>query len=265
MHVVNQLLQERPQSGFPLSIGTSLALETVFEPTQDVFDQTRQIPDKPDPSIYSDYLVNVSTLLRNIVTSIPYQDIRKCSKLDVYSVLMEEVDYMRTLFSMEDKHLHFYTHTYAYPNQTYPDKLRKATTEQQLFLFSLIEYCVKRFNKEESPITFSKDVSLSPTSSTLILTHVPWDLLSHGRFRRLDLLESHTGVIKTRKSWNTKYFKLKDKDMSFLPFMEYLLTTFGCNTMFKPSAMQERINLYENLLKKKVHPLMSEVSMLLQK
>lgn len=259
------LLQERPQSGFPVSIGTGLALETVFEPTQDVFDAARAVPDRPEATRYTDYLFNVATVLRNLLTSIPYKDLRRCHPVDVISTMMEEVDYLKTLFSMEDKRLHFYINSYAFVQQNYKDRLRTATTEQQIYSHQLAEQCIKHFKKTEPVLLFSKDVHLESSSSALVLTHVPWDLLSHHRFRRLDLLESHTGVIKTRKDWNTKYFKFAAKDMGFLPFMEYLLTTFGDNVMFKPKSVKDREALYESLLKKRVHPLMSELSLMTAK
>lgn len=263
MYEVNPILQQRPQSGFPISIATGLALETIFEPTQQVFDDTRIVPNKPDPTLYTDYLFNVSTLARNIITSVSFKDLETCTVKDVVTTLVEEMDYLKTLFQMQDKQLHFYINSYAYVHQTYPTKLRKATTDQQVFSYKLVEECIKHVKKANMAINFSKDIYLDKTSTTLLLTHVPWDLLSYGRFRRLDLLESHTGVIKTRKDWNTKYFKVPDKDMSFLPFVEYFLTTFGDNVMFKPSSIKDRLELYDTMLKKKVHPLMSEVTMLL--
>lgn len=41
-------------------------------------------------------------------------------------------------------------------------------------------------------------------SKALMLTHTPLDLLSHSEFRKLDLLESNTGMIKEPAQWNSK-------------------------------------------------------------
>lgn len=264
-YTVNQILQERPQSGFPVSIATGLALETIFEPTQQVFDETRVVPDRPDPSLYTDYLFNVSTIARNIITSVPYAELAKCSTKDVTHTFLEEIDYLHTLFQMQDKRLHLYVNSYAFARQTYPEKMRKATTQQQIHSFDLVEACVKEAKKQTGMLSFAKDISVGGGSSTLLLSHVPWDLLSYGKFKRLDLLESHTGVIKTRKDWNSKYYRIPNKDMSFLPFWEYLLATFGDGVMFKPSPMKERLELYEAMLKKKVHPLMTEMQSIMKK
>jgi len=44
-------------------------------------------------------------------------------------------------------------------------------------------------------------------SASLIITHLPLDLLSAGSFRKLVLLESHTGALKTKSEWITKLSK----------------------------------------------------------
>lgn len=259
---ITPIMLQRSQSGFPLSVGTGLALETLMRPTQEVLDPGRSVPSKPDDVSYTNYLFNVSTLARNVITSVPYADLVRCSTADVVDTLLEEMDYLKTLFQMQDMNLSFYINSYSYAKSTYPDKLRKATTQQQLHSFDLTEKCVKAAASTFPTLKFSKDIHIDKSSVTLVLTHVPWDLLSYGRFRRLDLLESHTGAIKTRKQFNTKYYKLGDKDMSFLPFMEYLLVTFGDTIMFKPAPLKDRQSLYDTLLKKKVHPLMTELGML---
>lgn len=263
--MTNPILQNRAQSGFPVSIATGLALQTIMEPTQSVFDEARIVPDRPEPTLYTDYMINVSTLTRNIITSMPFIELQKCSTKDVLDTLIEEMDYLGTLFKMQEHRLHFYIHSYSFVHAHYDKKLRTASTAQQVHSFKLLDTCMTHVKRNAMALSFSKDIHLERASSALVMTHVPWDLLSHGRFKRLDLLESHTGVIKTRKDWNTKYFKLPEKDMSFLPFMEYLLTTFGDGVMFKPAPIKDREKLYNDLLKKKVHPLMSETSLMFSK
>src|SRR5690606_10382192 len=44
----------------------------------------------------------------------------------------------------------------------------------------------------------------SKFQDTMLLTHIPVDLLSADRFSKLVLLESHTGAIKPHLSWYTK-------------------------------------------------------------
>lgn len=257
----NQILDNRAMSGFPVSIATGLALETIFTPIKEVFDEAREAPPKANLKNYTDYLINVSTLLRNLVTSVKYEELVKLSNKDIFNCLLEEIEFLHNFFQMHSLPLKFYIHSYQYPKKTYADKLRLASSDQQKHHADINDYCLSKIQREDDTLQFSKSISLSKDSSCLLLTHVPWDLLSYDNFQNLELLESHTGVIKTRKDWNTKYFKLPEKDMSFLPFMEYLLTTFGDSVMFKPGPMKDRVTLYETLLKKRVHPLMSELSM----
>lgn len=260
---MHTLLANRPVSGFPVSIGTGLALETIFDPIQEVYDQARQVPDKPPPQTYTDYLVNLSTVARNLINAVPTKDLDFIKVSDFLDVFLEEVGYLTTLFQMHGLPVQFYVHSYAYPRHTYKDKLRVAATALQQKQFSISEKCLKSVKDTNDVLYFDKSVKTYKDSSTLILTHVPWDLLSFSNFKRLDLLESHTGVIKTRSQFNTKYFKFGDKDMSFLPFMEYLLTTFGDHVMFKPSSLKDREKLYDAMVKKRVHPLMTELSLIM--
>lgn len=250
-------LHTRPTSGFPVSIATGLALETIFEPVQEVYDEARDTPERIKPDTYTDYLINLATIARNLINSLPYKEIATCSKSDVLDTFLEEIEYLNTLFQLHDKSVEFYVHSYAYPRQTYKKTLRVVSTSQQHTLFDMMEYCLSHVKKQDNVHHFTKNIRTHPTSTTLLLTHVPWDLLSYSNFHKLDLLESHTGVVKSRAFFNTKYHKL-GKDMSFLPFMEYLLTTFGDGTMFKPAPMEDRLRVYDDMVKRKVHPLMSE-------
>lgn len=261
MNTAQNILDSRAMSGFPVSIGTGLALETVFEPIREVADTARDVPKRVDKAQYTDYVFNMSTILRNLLSSISYKDLIGIPKQMILNTFLDEVEFLTHFFGMNSMNVNFYVHTYDFPRKTYPDKLRLASSDQQKYLQGLTDFCLMGVRKHDEVQHFTKDVTYGNDCSALIVTHVPWDLLSYDRFRKLDLLESHTGVVKTRKDWNTKYFKIPDKDMSFLPFMEYLLTTFGDNVMFKPGPMKDRLELYESLVKKKVHPLMSELTL----
>lgn len=258
---MNQILSNRSQSGFPLSIGSSLALESLFKPIQSVYDETRQIPNTIDITKYSNFIFNISTLLRNILSSVSSQEVLVLPKKDILDTLLEEIDWLNNFFQMSGLNINFYIHNYNFVHNNYKDILRKATTEKQIYLDGIYTFCLKGISKEDDVKEFSNDIKYTKEDSALIFTHVPWDLLSYRNFIKLDLLESHTGILKTRKLWNTKYHKLPgDRDMSFLPFMEYLLTTFGDNIMFHPAPLKDRLELYESMKKRNVHPLMDELS-----
>lgn len=258
---MDSVLINRPMSGFPVSIGTSLSLETFFTPTTPVLDETRTVPDKVDPTTYDLYLINVSTILRNLIQSVAWRDLATVNRKDVAEAFLEEIDFLSGFFQAANLSVKFYWSSYSYALKTYPEKIRKPTTPQQLAVAQLMDYCTGLVRKQDEVLEFNKDLHVDRGAKCLLMSHVPWDLLSYGNFHKLDLLESHTGKIKTRKDWNSKYFPIKDKDFSFLPFMEYLLTIFGDSVMFTPAPLKERVELYEVLKKKRVHPLMSELSL----
>ncbi|MDD2819159.1 MAG: hypothetical protein PHN51_10270 [Candidatus Nanopelagicales bacterium] len=250
----------RATSGFPVSIGTSLALETIFDPVSQVIDPDRKPPPKANRGNYNAYLINLNTIVRNII-----QGVKTPGKVffDVdsyYKVLTQEIEYLKHLFSYENLNLVIYSHTYETPSKKHSDVIRTVSTDQQKLTQAIQYNCVTRAQKEHGFTVYKEHLEVPKGMSALVLTHVPWDLLSHSSFLRLDLLESHTGAIKTRKDWNTKYFKIKDTDMSFLPFVEPLLVKLGDNVMFHPSPVKERMELIESLKKKNAHPLMSEMT-----
>lgn len=258
---MDTLLTTRPMSGFPVSIGTSLALETLFKPMIAVADESREVPDKVDPRTYDLYLFNVSTVLRNLIQSLSWRDMSTVAKKDVADAFLEELEFLTGFFQAADLNVKFYWNSYSYALKTYPDKIRRPTTPQQLAVVQLMDYCTAAVRKQDDVLSFSKDLHVQRDAKCLLVSHVPWDLLSWGNFHKLDLLESHTGRIKTRKDWNTKYYPIKDKDFSFLPFLEFLLTKLGDSVMFAPAPLKERVELWEVMKKKKVHPLMSELSL----
>jgi len=255
-------LDDRAQSGFPLSIGTSISLETLFTPVQDVYDDSRVVDNLEDLSTYSLYVFNVSTILRNLINSVPYATIATVSRQVILDTLLSEIEFLTNFFATNNIDISFYINNYNFVHNTYDSKkLRRATTDKQVHIDSLFRYCLGKIEKEDDVTLFTKDIKYKKEDSVLLFTHVPFDLLSYSNFIKMDLLESHTGVIKTRKSWNSKYFPIPGKDMSFLPFFEYLLTTFGDHVMFHPSSMEERIKVYTMMVKKKVNPLTREFSL----
>lgn len=249
-------------SSFPVSIPTGLALETLFTPIIDSIDPERTVNNLPDLSVYTLYAFNVSTLMRNILSTFTAEQIANVPLEPFYEILSDEVEFLKGFFDNNNVRIEFYINTYSYFKKAYPDNLRKANSDKQKRLDTITNYCLNKA-KQNLPITsFSKDVYYEKSDRVLIFTHVPADLLSYGRFTVMDLLESHTGKIKTRKEWNSKYFPIPNKDMSILPFMEYLLVTFGDKVMFAPESLKKREEVYESLKKRNVNPLTTEGAML---
>lgn len=262
---MHDLLVNRPQSGFPVSIGTGLSLESLFTPIQAVVDENRIVNNIPDLSVYNLYVFNISTLLRNIINSVKFSELISMPKKDIYDCLLEEIDFLTNFFSSNLLQIKFYVNTYTYVKDVYgkTDRLRKMTTDKQMYIDNLMTYCLDKIRKEDDVEIFHKDIKYGKENSVLLFTHVPFDLLSHSNFFKLDLLESHTGTIKSRKEFNTKYYSLPgDKDMSFIPFHEHLLCdVFGDSIMFHPASVKDRLATYEMLKKKGVNSLTSDFSL----
>ena len=68
-------------------------------------------------------------------------------------------------------------------------------------------------------------------AKTLMLTNFAYDLTSKVE-GQIYLLESHTGAIKDKSKWYTKYYN--GKDLATIPFNEALLPIFGDSQLFSP-------------------------------
>ena len=261
-----RIISNRTKSGFPVSIGTGLSLETIFDPIEEVYDPNREVPEKINRNKYDIYLFNVSTLVRNIINSINTNEVVRVRKSDYLEATIEEIEWLKSYFELNQLVIHFYTHSYAYVKKTYPvQRLRIVSTPKQALKESITSYVLSNINKELPFIYhFDKNIDLkAKKSNVLIFTHIPFDLLSYRYFLDMNLLESHTGVVKDRSKFNTKYYPLPNEDMSFLPFFEYLLAdVFGDHVMFRPNKLEIRKKVYDQLIQLKVHPLSTEIGLL---
>ena len=252
------ILEQRAMSGFPLAIGTSLSLETIFNPITEVYDPAREVPDKINTQDYKVYLFNISTITRNIITSVKYEDFQKVKKEELLDTVLEEADFLSQFFTANSLDIRFYKASYSKVKKLHKDKLRQSSTPKQMYLDSMYDYVLEKLKLYDEIVEIDDEVTIEKGSSALIFTHIPWDLRSHDNYSKLDLLESHTGVIKTRKEWYTKYYKVSDLDMSFLPLSKKLLPILGDHVMFKPDKLDKRIELVKYLESKNVNPFTSD-------
>lgn len=272
---MNEILRNRTVSGFPVSIGTSLSLETIFDPVQEVYDKEREVPPRPDLSKVNLFLFNVNTIIRNIINSITYENYLKVKNEDILDTLLEELEYLNYLFTNSGYRFIAYIDTYESVMKNYHEKIRLPNTEKQLRIFKTHSYCInylkdkRNIHKLKSNFlnienylvsNFDSEIKIHESYKThaYIFTHIPWDLLSYKNFISLTLLESHTGKVKTRSEWNTKYFPIGDLDMSFLPFNKTLLLIFGDRVMFKPESIKIRKKIYDILLNRNINPMTSD-------
>jgi hypothetical protein len=258
-------IHSRTISAFPLSIGTSLAFESLFEPRLDPYDPTRQIPEKVDINSYSEIYINVSTMFRNIVGAISKSAFEKTSPQEFKDVIEFEIDIINNLLSNEGRGtcipVYYLTDhdRLAKRISLKGIKFRTPNTDSQKYYNQVFEDTVKLlFKFSDSYVQTDEDIKPKARTKSLIMTHIPYDLLSYKNFLTLDLLESHTGKLKHKFEWNTKYSPLGTNDLSILPFTRKLLLIFGDKILIHPSDYKLRKLIYDAAVARQWTPLTTD-------
>lgn len=240
------MIIERTLSGFHLSAGTGLAFESLFVPTETVLDTANQA--KPvNTKNYNIFYISIFTLLRNILNAIPSST--NIYYKDVYDTLLDEMNIIRTIALTQTPHLsvRFYWCSYKTARSVFTHqsvKLRTSNTPKQKMTEILLNQVINKLLKEKDDefLMFNSDILERDSSSktAIVLTSQAYDLLSYKYFHSLDLLESHTRLIKTRALWYSKYKPVGNEDMSRLPFLKMLLMVMGDNYMYQSMPIELR-------------------------
>ena len=241
------VLSTRTMSSFPLSIGTALAMESFFKARTAPYDPERQIPDMVDVSLYSTIYINIGTLIRNMMGSLPTESVTHLDVASVVDTLYSEIEVIESLFSVEGgdscKPI-FYFNDYKHVLNTL-----KYSSVFFRFPNNATELHYDKFHKEAlSIMTKSNDeievvhevIKPNKPLKSLVLTHQAFDLLSKKNFIQLDLIESHTGRLKTFNMWSTKFSPVGSIDFSRIPFNSTTLFIFGDKYLVQPSPIRLR-------------------------
>lgn len=231
------VLNDRAMSSYPVSIGTSLALESFQLGPNEPYDKDRQIPNKVNISDYDYLYINVHTLYRNMLGAVSSLDSDRLMIDDKYFVLLQELERIKDIINYISKDsikLVFYISRYKDMEKVYPyANLRKPTTERQIVyntdLIVTVEHILRDFQGIK---VFDRDFDPSIKSKVLIMTHYPYDLLEYKKFNKFDLLESHTGVLKNPSMFYTKL--LNGKDLNRIQFNRMSIQVFGDKETFSP-------------------------------
>ena len=214
----------------PVSIGTSLIVDGP----------------KADPSRWNQVvLINLLTLSRNIIQSVPAASQFDLRSDDVTEVVLTEMDILRQSLNAyaPGVQVEFYLPDYKLIYIDFPmAKPRLFNTKNKQFVQQMmldVRVKLKELIEEENkkrderkqeplPIRIMRGWKLDKDKrKTTILTSFPTDLLSQYQFPALTLLESHTGAVKSRREWNTKLNWHKKEDIVNMPFMKFTLQVFG--------------------------------------
>jgi hypothetical protein len=240
-------------SAFYLSIGTSLSFESLFTGTREPYDLERVIPNKVDIGHYDEMWINLFTLFRNIVGSVPTVEVPRLLPGDIAYVLSEEVETIQELLKEHSGGrvpAVFYTSSYEGLERLYKHAIiRGDNTEKQRLMTDLLGQTLTIFYKSHQLGKTYKHFKVhlkdegQSRKKVLLLSHYAFDLLSHKAFDKMDLLESHTGILKERAKWHTKY--MDGKNLNRLPFNQLFLQVFGDSQTFRPMDKQLREDILE--------------------
>lgn len=264
-------LANRTVSSFPLSISTGLAIEALFSPQIAQYDSARIVPDHDDIKKYKHFWINIATLYRNCITALKRPDLVLVRPEEIKDALVFEMEVLRTLLAVEGNDVckpvfYFCTYDSQYKKQKHNIiRLRDDTTDLMKHATSVMMKTMHLLFKEHSDLGLLKlDDSLpfKHDAETLMLSHMPWDLLSHHSAKRLTLLESHTGRLKRRHLWYTKYYPMSGVELNTLPFTRKLLLLFGDKVMFHPVDAKFRRMILDISVNKKWTPLTTDAKVL---
>ncbi len=208
----------REMGELPLSVGTSLAIEAIIKEGRN------------NPFL----LVNVRTVYRNLLGSLPDFLKDTCLSGDLATVVAQELATIRGSVPPGMKVI-FYLPSYASVKRKFPDAIiREPRTPKQIDYYKVKETTLKLLGKEAKELGIEV-VDMAPPKADgrcLIISHYPVDLLAKAQYIELILVESHTGVFKRANEWNTK---LNTDDFYLLPFNQMTLQVFGdSNGLFRP-------------------------------
>lgn len=251
---MHSALVSRTISGFPVSVGTALAFESLFTPQLQPIDSDRIIPQKVNITDYQTFWINLRTLFRNLFGSVMKEESSKILPHDWAEVMTQEIEFIQELISLESLSqtrvfFYFCTHNdlILSDNKFDIEQLRKDNTISQKAYTSLeldtIAIVLSKFKDRDNFLKFSSALKPKTRVSAIIMTHVAYDLLSYGNFTKLDLLESHTGVLKPKHMWYTKY--QSGKELTMMPFYKPLLKIFGDSQTYKPMDIRLRRTIIE--------------------
>lgn len=238
-------LAERETGQYPLSVATSLALEGAFG----IYPER---PESPAPmNQYSELWINLRTLYRNLIGAVHRDSVGKLIATQVAETLLDEMSVIRSIVQEGTRNrcrVQFYLSEYSGLQAAYPkaiirgdntEKQKEYTAAQHLTL----EHVLKSLDPKELEFFSLKVKNKNPsTGRTLMLTHYAIDLLAERDFHAgLDLLESHTGLVKPKALWYTKYYN--GKQLQPLPFREDFLQILGDAETFSPMSISVKKEL----------------------
>lgn len=240
------VLLDRTTSTHPLSIGTSMMLESIVKGNRPAYDDA--VIKENDYSKYQVFSINVYTLCRNILSSVKSDQLNFVKAQDLQAVLLSEISYMADTLKGLFNTVEFYYCQYSHVAKKHPNaKLLTDNTDKQKQITSLIVDAVSRIidsqkglanNDAERIILYKDNYEAQQDKNILLFTSQPYNLLALGKSTRSSLIESHTAHIKSRPLWYTKLHTAKQEP--WMAFNHVTLQLFGDGNIFQPFSKYHR-------------------------
>lgn len=218
---------DRDTGHFPLSIGTSLAIEGLLG-------MHPQSPKQPSGTAQiSEVWVNLRTLIRNFHAAMT-AEVAKKAPLDVAAQILYEE--LTTIPDVLNQHARGKYTLCVYQNDLsdlkwqFPKadhKTPKTEKQRQYANFEtvVLKLLLDQMQHQASPLLTVVRKPPGTNRVIALFTHHPHELLWRTQFSRVFLLESHTGRLKSIGQWGGKLNGVSEEDQ--LPLNEFTLQVFG--------------------------------------
>lgn len=235
--MISDAISNRVVGTYPLSIPTSLAVEGILGVHPDRPTGKNLLPR------YEVVWINVRTMYRNLHNSIAKDQLSNVSPDEMFEALSHEIDQFDRILQSESKGrlaVVFYYSEYADMKKQYPHAfLRTDSTPNKIVYSAHEDICMRALlgTMGEKIHHYRSKIKTIDNRKALLLTHFPIDLFTDS-IPHKSLWESHTGAVKEKHKWYTKYYN--GKDLMMIPFREDLIQVFGDNEHFRPMASSIR-------------------------
>lgn len=239
------ILSTRTIGQFPISVPTSLALESAFNIHPEL--KHKSVPIKK----YDEIWINIRTLFRNLLGSLEGPAAAGIPAESIAHGILDEMSHIEQSVMGDGVRIVFYLSNYKDVELKYRHAVvRRDNTPKQKEYTAVQNKALGLILEAEGPngrvrlfdLKLHRKQGEQPTKA-MIITHYAYDLLSANIFSELVLLESHTGKIKPKGEWYTKL--LNGKELSQIPFNELFLQVFGDNETFRPMDIKLRREILE--------------------
>lgn len=221
---MDKVFEDRTISSFGVSIGTGIMLESVFKTTTPRYDEKREIPTHVNIDMYKYHIYNAATLARNILSSVKEKDkLEILKRRDFIPTLLNEISTLNALYVNTKCAMVLFIPEYKHVLERINHG--KSPAGDIILAHSILSE-VNKLPKTLEMQSLRDTYKLPRVEGPVLITsHACMDLLN----KNVDMimLESHTGKIKNKYEWYTKYHNIGSKPMQVFPFMEELLYVLG--------------------------------------